>query len=282
LIGRQDSPPSRKAGRPRAVQAGGWEGNRFITLPPLGVRARTIGRGKEASCATHGATPAIIRPSFHARGAPAGLDPPTTPEELEEAVRWGLQQSPAGNPSSSRKSVIGWKGIRARGDAPTLADNVVKSSASIENVDPMGVPHRATRWTVAPAQTLTDKEYQVMRDAGPSRSSARNRRRDGRPPTSSSRSTRTTGALGGHRDEPARVALPRPLASKATGFPPSRRSPPKPRRGLPASTELRKRHHAGDAGLVRAGPSTYLRREVPRAGPFEKFPEADRTADHAE
>jgi len=103
--------------------------------------------------------PAIIRPSFTLGGT--GGSVAYNPEELEEAIRWGLQMSPVGT-VLVEESVIGWKEFELE-VMRDLADNVVVI-CSIENVDPMGV-HTGDSVTVAPAQTLTDKEYQLMRDA---------------------------------------------------------------------------------------------------------------------
>src|SRR2546426_1072957 len=75
--------------------------------------------------------------------------------------RWGVQQSPVGR-VLVEESVIGWKEFELE-VMRDLADNVV-IVCSIENFDPMGV-HTGDSITVAPAQTLTDKEYQLMRDA---------------------------------------------------------------------------------------------------------------------
>ena len=103
--------------------------------------------------------PAIIRPSFTLGGTGGSIA--YNPEELERAVRWGLQMSPVGT-VLVEESVIGWKEFELE-VMRDLADNVV-IICSIENVDPMGV-HTGDSVTVAPAQTLTDKEYQLMRDA---------------------------------------------------------------------------------------------------------------------
>src|SRR2546427_6461439 len=103
--------------------------------------------------------PAIIRPSFTLGGTGGSIA--YNPEELEDAVRWGLQMSPVGT-ILVEESVIGWKEFELE-VMRDLADNVV-IICSIENVDPMGV-HTGDSVTVAPAQTLTDKEYQLMRDA---------------------------------------------------------------------------------------------------------------------
>src|SRR5712692_7194695 len=103
--------------------------------------------------------PAIIRPSFTLGGTGGSIA--YGPDELEEAVRWGLQTSPVST-VLVEESVIGWKEFELE-VMRDLADNVV-IICSIENVDPMGV-HTGDSVTVAPAQTLTDKEYQLMRDA---------------------------------------------------------------------------------------------------------------------
>ncbi|MEX2223546.1 MAG: carbamoyl-phosphate synthase large subunit [Candidatus Rokuibacteriota bacterium] len=103
--------------------------------------------------------PLIIRPSFTLGGT--GGSVAYHPEELETAIKWGLQQSPL-QQVLVEESVIGWKEFELE-VMRDLKDNVV-IICSIENFDPMGV-HTGDSITVAPAQTLTDKEYQLMRDA---------------------------------------------------------------------------------------------------------------------
>jgi carbamoyl-phosphate synthase large subunit len=103
--------------------------------------------------------PLIIRPSFTLGGT--GGSVAYHPEELEAAIKWGLQQSPL-QQVLVEESVIGWKEFELE-VMRDLKDNVV-IICSIENFDPMGV-HTGDSITVAPAQTLTDKEYQIMRDA---------------------------------------------------------------------------------------------------------------------
>jgi len=103
--------------------------------------------------------PAIIRPSFTLGGTGGSIA--YSAEELEGAIQWGLQMSPVGT-VLVEESVIGWKEFELE-VMRDLADNVV-IICSIENVDAMGV-HTGDSVTVAPAQTLTDKEYQLMRDA---------------------------------------------------------------------------------------------------------------------
>ncbi|MEW6681602.1 MAG: carbamoyl-phosphate synthase large subunit [Nitrospirota bacterium] len=103
--------------------------------------------------------PAIIRPSFTLGGV--GGSVAYNREEFKRAVEWGLDASPT-HQILVEQSVLGWKEFELE-VMRDLRDNVV-IICSIENVDPMGV-HTGDSITVAPAMTLTDKEYQVMRDA---------------------------------------------------------------------------------------------------------------------
>ena len=102
--------------------------------------------------------PAIIRPSFTLGGTGGGTA--YNPEEFEEIVRAGLAASPM-HQVLIEESILGWKEFELE-VMRDLADNVV-IICSIENFDPMGV-HTGDSITVAPAQTLTDVEYQLMRD----------------------------------------------------------------------------------------------------------------------
>ncbi len=103
--------------------------------------------------------PAIIRPAFTLGGTGGGIA--YNRKEFEEIIRRGLDLSPVSQVLVER-SVIGWKEfeLEVMRDG---ADNVV-IVCSIENIDPMGV-HTGDSITVAPAMTLTDREYQLMRDA---------------------------------------------------------------------------------------------------------------------
>src|SRR5687768_17612938 len=103
--------------------------------------------------------PAIIRPAFTLGGTGGGIA--YNRDEYEGIVRRGLELSPVSQVLIER-SVIGWKEfeLEVMRDG---ADNVV-IVCSIENIDPMGV-HTGDSITVAPAMTLTDREYQKMRDA---------------------------------------------------------------------------------------------------------------------
>jgi carbamoyl-phosphate synthase large subunit len=102
--------------------------------------------------------PAIIRPSFTLGGTGAGTA--FNPEEYEDLVRNGLAASPI-HEVLIEESILGWKEFELE-VMRDLADNVV-IICSIENFDPMGV-HTGDSITVAPAQTLTDREYQRLRD----------------------------------------------------------------------------------------------------------------------
>ncbi len=103
--------------------------------------------------------PNVIRPSFTLGGTGGGIA--YNREEFTELVSRGLDLSPT-NEVLIEESVIGWKEFELE-VMRDHADNVV-IVCSIENLDPMGV-HTGDSITVAPAQTLTDKEYQRMRDA---------------------------------------------------------------------------------------------------------------------
>ncbi len=103
--------------------------------------------------------PAIIRPSFTLGGSGGGIA--YNKGQYEEIVRSGLRASPVGE-VLVEESVLGWKEYEMEVVRDT-ADNCI-IICSIENVDPMGV-HTGDSITVAPALTLTDKEYQIMRNA---------------------------------------------------------------------------------------------------------------------
>src|SRR6202050_3315730 len=103
--------------------------------------------------------PVIIRPSFTLGGSGGGIG--YNREELMEILARGLDLSPV-HECLIEESVLGWKEFELE-VMRDLADNVIVI-CSIENFDPMGV-HTGDSITVAPAQTLTDREYQQMRDA---------------------------------------------------------------------------------------------------------------------
>jgi carbamoyl-phosphate synthase large subunit len=103
--------------------------------------------------------PVLLRPSFTLGGSGAAIV--WNAEEFDTKVAWGLAQSPRGE-VLVEQSVLGWKEyelevMRDKNDNAVII-------CSIENFDPMGV-HTGDSITIAPAMTLTDKEYQIMRDA---------------------------------------------------------------------------------------------------------------------
>ncbi|MCK9587866.1 MAG: carbamoyl-phosphate synthase large subunit [Terrimicrobiaceae bacterium] len=106
-----------------------------------------------------GTFPLIIRPAFTLGGAGGGIA--YNRDELEEIVRRGLDLSPV-TEVLIEESLLGWKEFEME-VMRDRADNCVVI-CSIENLDPMGI-HTGDSITVAPIQTLTDKEYQAMRDA---------------------------------------------------------------------------------------------------------------------
>lgn len=103
--------------------------------------------------------PLVVRPSFTLGGTGGGIA--ETASEYFDIIRRALSASPIGE-VLVEESIMGWKEYELE-VVRDLADNVI-IVCSIENVDPMGV-HTGDSITVAPAQTLTDKQYQAMRDA---------------------------------------------------------------------------------------------------------------------
>ena len=123
-------------------------------------KSRLVRSLEEAEAALeHVGLPAIIRPSFTLGGTGGGIA--YNREEFTDIVFGGLRASPA-HEVLIEESVLGWKEYEME-VVRDRADNCI-IICSIENVDPMGV-HTGDSVTVAPALTLTDKEYQLMRDA---------------------------------------------------------------------------------------------------------------------
>ncbi len=112
----------------------------------------------KAIAAEIGSYPLIIRPAYTLGGTGGGIA--YNQEEYEEMAKYGIEASPVSQ-ILVEKSLLGWKEYELE-VMRDLADNVV-IICSIENIDPMGV-HTGDSITVAPAQTLTDKEYQRLRD----------------------------------------------------------------------------------------------------------------------
>jgi carbamoyl-phosphate synthase large subunit len=123
---------------------------------PRGGFVRSVEEGKKLAGSI--GFPIIIRPSFTLGGSGGGIA--RSDDEFEEALTHGLESSPI-REVLLEESVIGWKEYELE-VMRDVEDNVV-IICSIENLDPMGI-HTGDSITVAPAQTLTDKEYQTMRD----------------------------------------------------------------------------------------------------------------------
>ncbi|MBD2579111.1 carbamoyl-phosphate synthase large subunit [Oscillatoria sp. FACHB-1406] len=128
-----------------------------VGVCPSGI-ANTLEEAR-AIAAEIGTYPLIIRPAFTMGGTGGGIS--YNQEEYEEMAQGGIDASPVSQILVER-SLLGWKEYELE-VMRDLADNVV-IICSIENLDPMGV-HTGDSITVAPAQTLTDKEYQRLRDA---------------------------------------------------------------------------------------------------------------------
>ena len=134
-----------------------------VAMENIGLKLPISGYARSLEDARHilkeTKLPAIIRPSFTLGGAGGSIA--YKDGDFDELVEWALRQSPR-HTCLIEQSVLGWKEyeLEVMRDA---ADNVV-IICSIENFDAMGV-HTGDSITVAPAQTLTDREYQEMRDA---------------------------------------------------------------------------------------------------------------------
>ncbi|MFE4106556.1 carbamoyl-phosphate synthase large subunit [Almyronema epifaneia] len=127
-----------------------------VGVCPSGL-AETMDEAK-AIAVQIGSYPLIIRPAFTMGGSGGGIA--YNQEEFEEIAQSGLDASPVSQ-ILIEQSLLGWKEYELE-VMRDLADNVV-IICSIENLDPMGI-HTGDSITVAPAQTLTDKEYQRLRD----------------------------------------------------------------------------------------------------------------------
>jgi len=127
-----------------------------VPMCPSGI-ANNLAEAKEIANEI-GSYPLIIRPAFTLGGTGGGIA--YNQEEYEQISTLGIDASPV-NQILIDKSLLGWKEYELE-VMRDLADNVV-IICSIENIDPMGI-HTGDSITVAPAQTLTDKEYQRLRD----------------------------------------------------------------------------------------------------------------------
>ncbi|MEO8811268.1 MAG: carbamoyl-phosphate synthase large subunit [Rhodanobacter sp.] len=207
--------------------------------------------------------PTVIRPSFTLGGSGGGIA--YNREEFEEIVKRGLELSPTGE-VLVEESVLGWKEFEMEVVRDT-ADNCI-IVCSIENLDPMGV-HTGDSITVAPAQTLTDKEYQRLRDA-----SIAVLRKIG-VDTGGSNVQFGINAEDGRVvviEMNPRVSRSSALASKATGFPIAKIAAK-----LAVGYTLDELENDITGGLTPASfePSIdYVVTKIPRFA-FEKFPSAD-------
>jgi carbamoyl-phosphate synthase large subunit len=208
--------------------------------------------------------PCVLRPSFTLGGTGGGIV--YNREEFNDLVAHGLDLSPVGE-ILIEESVIGWKEFELE-VMRDKADNVV-IVCSIENLDPMGV-HTGDSITVAPAQTLTDKEYQRMRDAA-----IRIIREIG-VETGGSNIQFAINPENGRMviiEMNPRVSRSSALASKATGFPIAK---------IAAKLAIGYRLDELRNDITRETPACfeptidYVVTKVPR-WTFEKFPDADPT-----
>jgi carbamoyl-phosphate synthase large subunit len=208
--------------------------------------------------------PAVIRPSFTLGGTGGGIA--YNREEFFEIVEQGLDASPT-NEVLIEESVLGWKEYEME-VVRDRADNAI-IVCSIENVDPMGV-HTGDSVTVAPALTLTDKEYQRMRTA-----SIAVLREIG-VETGGSNVQFAVNPADGRMviiEMNPRVSRSSALASKATGFPIAK---------IAAKLAVGYTLDELDNDITRATPASfeptidYVVTKIPRFA-FEKFPRADAT-----
>jgi carbamoyl-phosphate synthase large subunit len=208
--------------------------------------------------------PCVLRPSFTMGGTGGGIA--YNREEFIELVTKGLSLSPVGE-TLIEESLIGWKEYELE-VMRDKADNVV-IICSIENLDPMGV-HTGDSITVAPAQTLSDREYQRMRDA------AKDIIREIGVETGGSNIQFATNPANGRMiviEMNPRVSRSSALASKATGFPIAK---------IAAKLAVGYTLDELKNDITRETPASfeptidYVVTKVPRFA-FEKFPEADAT-----
>ena len=151
----------------KAMEAIGLESPRsvIVSSPPLMKDGKIVGYNRTAAVAEGLSMldsiglPAIIRPAFTLGGTGGGIA--YNREEFDQILRAGIDASPVGQVLID-ESLLGWKEFEME-VVRDRADNCV-IICSIENLDPMGV-HTGDSITVAPALTLTDKEFQIMRNA---------------------------------------------------------------------------------------------------------------------
>ena len=207
--------------------------------------------------------PTVIRPSFTLGGTGGGIA--YNPEEFETICKRGLEASPT-NELLIEESLLGWKEYEME-VVRDRADNCI-IICSIENLDPMGV-HTGDSITVAPAQTLTDREYQILRDA-----SIAVLREIG-VDTGGSNVQFAVNPKDGRMiviEMNPRVSRSSALASKATGFPIAKVAA---KLAVGYTLDELKNEITGGATPASFEPSIdYVVTKIPRFA-FEKFPTAD-------
>ncbi|GHC45246.1 carbamoyl-phosphate synthase (glutamine-hydrolyzing) [Alcaligenes pakistanensis] len=207
--------------------------------------------------------PVVIRPSFTLGGTGGGIA--YNPEEFETICRRGLEASPT-KELLIEESLLGWKEFEME-VVRDRADNCI-IVCSIENLDPMGV-HTGDSITVAPAQTLTDREYQIMRNA-----SIAVLREIG-VDTGGSNVQFAVNPDNGRMiviEMNPRVSRSSALASKATGFPIAKIAA---RLAVGYTLDELRNEITGGATPASFEPTIdYVVTKVPRFA-FEKFPQAD-------
>ncbi|MET3392238.1 carbamoyl-phosphate synthase large subunit [Variovorax sp. 1140] len=211
----------------------------------------------------HVGFPTVIRPSFTLGGTGGGIA--YNPEEFETICKRGIEASPT-NELLIEESLLGWKEYEME-VVRDKADNCI-IVCSIENLDPMGV-HTGDSITVAPAQTLSDKEYQILRnaslavlreigvDTGGSNVQFSINPKDGRMVVI---------------EMNPRVSRSSALASKATGFPIAKVAA---KLAVGYTLDELRNEITGGATPASFEPSIdYVVTKIPRFA-FEKFPQAD-------
>jgi carbamoyl-phosphate synthase large subunit len=207
--------------------------------------------------------PMVIRPSFTLGGTGGGIA--YNPEEFEEICKRGIDLSPT-NELLIEESLIGWKEYEME-VVRDRADNCI-IVCSIENLDPMGI-HTGDSITVAPAQTLTDKEYQLLRNA--SIAILREIGVDTGGSNVQFSINPDTGRMIVIEMNP-RVSRSSALASKATGFPIAKVAA---KLAVGYTLDELKNDITGGATPASFEPSIdYVVTKIPRFA-FEKFPAAD-------
>jgi len=228
---------------------------------PKGMLAHDMAEAERALEIT--GLPAIMRPSFTLGGTGGGIA--FNSEEFTRIVAHGLDASPT-HEVLVEESVLGWKEYEME-VVRDCADNCI-IVCSIENVDPMGV-HTGDSITVAPALTLTDKEYQIMRNA------AIAVLREIGVDTGGSNVQFAIDPANGRMvviEMNPRVSRSSALASKATGFPIAK---------IAAKLAVGYTLDELDNDITRVTPASfeptidYIVTKIPRFT-FEKFPDADR------